>query len=301
MTEVWGLDLPHPQLLVALAMADVGDDDGSSIYPSLGRIGWKCGYSDRQVRRIVRDLEQAGLLVKVADPTEARGVEYQMVTAAGKPKAPFTPKKTRGGQSDRPDTPGPEGRTFGVEGADITVSADPSGNPPVEPGPSANASGPSEIERHPDAARLCRLLASLMRANDPKVKMPTNADRWVRDMRLLIGDRDGDLDEVEFVVRWCQADEFEQANVQCPAKLRKRFSQLLLKARTQSSNGQHLSSVDGLSPSARARNERQARRLQQLQTNPQEESHERIDGGNGGARALPPGDPQPAALHGAIA
>jgi hypothetical protein len=99
----------------------------------------------------------------------------------------------------------------------------------------ANAPSPTRSgENDREAARLCRLLADLMLGNDAKAKIPEQGtatrDRWKRDMRLLIKDRGGVVDEVELVIRWCQADEFEQTNVLSPSKLRKRFSQLWLKA-----------------------------------------------------------------------
>lgn len=273
MTEVWKLDLPHPQLLVALALADHGNDDGTSIYPSLGRIGWKCGYSDRQVRRIVRELEAAGLLIKVADPSGDRGTEYRMNTSAGTAKPPFAPKKgadkMSGGQNVRADTTGRGGGHSDLSGADIAVSAEPS-REPSENQSAANAADHGR-ETDPDAIRLCGILASLMRGNDPKAKLPSrgtrNHDTWIRDMRLLIQkDRDGDVAEVEFVIRWCQADGFERSNVLSPAKLRKRFTELKLKAERQRATGSHLATTDGLTAAARARMERTARRMRALNT-----------------------------------
>lgn len=81
----------------------------------------------------------------------------------------------------------------------------------------------------PDTLRLCHLLADLIRQRDPRFKSDPESAGWLRQMRLLIADRDGDLGEIERVLRWSQADEFWQTNILCPEKLRKQFSQLTIK------------------------------------------------------------------------
>ena len=73
MTQVWELDLPRSEKLIALALADHGDDDGAHIYPSVARIAWKTGYSERQVQDILRALEARGLIRVVAYPNGGRG------------------------------------------------------------------------------------------------------------------------------------------------------------------------------------------------------------------------------------
>lgn len=59
---VWELDLPQPKKIVLLAMADHADQDGNDIYPSIGLIAWKTGYSPRHVQRIINQLEKENLL-----------------------------------------------------------------------------------------------------------------------------------------------------------------------------------------------------------------------------------------------
>lgn len=179
MGQVWELRLSPGQMLVALALADHGADDGSRIFPSLGRVAWKCGYSERQVRRVVRELEKAGIVVKVAEPCGGRGVEYRLDVGAGLPKPPFTPK--RGGQNVRGgadicDTGG--GQNF--PGGRTPVSAEPSVEPSREPSHDAEAS-PLPPEARPEAApgevktafdrwaRLCRP-GSNVRLTEPRAK-----------------------------------------------------------------------------------------------------------------------------------
>ena len=103
-----------------------------------------------------------------------------------------------------------------------------------------------EADKHPEAARLAQLLADLVRQRDSKAKVSPGSDAWVRDMRLLIADRDGDVAEVERVVRWSQADHFWQGVILSPRKLREKFTQLLLKSQRGSGNGRRETASDWL-------------------------------------------------------
>lgn len=60
--RVWDVEISHDRLLVLLAMADNANHDGGDIKPSVGTIAWKVNYSERHVRRIIRILEEDGIL-----------------------------------------------------------------------------------------------------------------------------------------------------------------------------------------------------------------------------------------------
>jgi hypothetical protein len=142
MARIWELQLPPSHLLVALALGDHGDDDGNRIFPSLALVAFKTGYSARQVRRIIRELEAGGLLVKVADACSHRPTEYRMDTAAVPAKPAFTRAdnmSARQGESSRrregptADEMSGRGRTSATSRADIAMSAEPSLEPSGEP------------------------------------------------------------------------------------------------------------------------------------------------------------------------
>lgn len=94
-SQVWELDLPRNEKLIALALADHGDDDGAYIFPSVPRIAWKTGYEERQVQTILRALEARGLIRVVAYPKGGRGkaTEYKMDIHKCAKLAPFRPPK----------------------------------------------------------------------------------------------------------------------------------------------------------------------------------------------------------------
>jgi hypothetical protein len=88
MSGLFELRLTDPQLLIALALADHGKDDGSDIFPSIATVAWKVGKSDRQARRIMRQLEQIGLLIKVADAHRYKATRYRIDLASAPSKPP---------------------------------------------------------------------------------------------------------------------------------------------------------------------------------------------------------------------
>lgn len=94
----WDLELPANKLMVLLAMADHADHEGNNVFPSMGLIAWKTGYSERQVRRIVKALVDDGILV---ERVKVKGAvtRYSINLSAGKPKPP----RNKPGQNDTPD------------------------------------------------------------------------------------------------------------------------------------------------------------------------------------------------------
>lgn len=132
MTAVWGCELAQNEQAVALALADWGNDDGSSIFPSVARIAWKTGYSDRQVRRILRGLESRELLVVVTKATRHRPTEYRMITTAVPQKPPFRADILSPLEPSRADTEGSQGGHPGSPRPDIAMSPEPSKEPSVK-------------------------------------------------------------------------------------------------------------------------------------------------------------------------
>ncbi len=64
MTVVWESNLRSDLKFVALALADVADDEGRSIFISQPTVAGKVRKTDRAVRDSERDLEAAGVLIE---------------------------------------------------------------------------------------------------------------------------------------------------------------------------------------------------------------------------------------------
>jgi len=92
MSEVWRCELSRPEQAILLALADHADDSGANVFPSIAHIGWKTGYSDRQVQRIMSSLRERSILEIVAPATWNKPTEYQITLA----NAPRKPRFVRG-------------------------------------------------------------------------------------------------------------------------------------------------------------------------------------------------------------
>ena len=146
MAEVWTRELPHAEQSILLAMADHADDDGGSVFPSVGLVAWKTGYSKRQVQRIIADLKTRGALVLVATAVRYRANEYQIDLDAIPVKAPFrddrmTSLTETGATSDTPGaTSEASGATqLGHPRDDTALSPRTIMEPPLEPSDESKA------------------------------------------------------------------------------------------------------------------------------------------------------------------
>lgn len=141
MGMVYDLVLDHPLQSLALALADHAHDDGSHVFPSVEYLSWKTGYSERQVQRILRELEEARLLVLEKPATGGRGHtnEYSLHLSNGVKKSPFIPRSKRvkgdkmtpqekGDNLTKGDIDGIKGDKSGVKG-DIAMAPEPSNHP----------------------------------------------------------------------------------------------------------------------------------------------------------------------------
>lgn len=89
MTEIWELDLPQSEKLVALAFADHADDEGRC-WPSFQRVAHKTGYSRRQVIRICRSLKARGILERIRQATADMPSVYRIDPSRGVKLSPLS-------------------------------------------------------------------------------------------------------------------------------------------------------------------------------------------------------------------
>lgn len=123
MGKVWDYDLPHNQAYVLLAMADHADHLGNRIFPGLPLIAWKTGYSVKQVRRIVKELVTAGVLVEQsARPGKAK--MYSIDFSKAVPKPEFNPSQNVPTQNVTPDILTPDPGHAPVQNGTLTVIED---------------------------------------------------------------------------------------------------------------------------------------------------------------------------------
>lgn len=93
----------------------------------------------------------------------------------------------------------------------------------------------------PDSKRLSGLLASLILKNNPSNRK-LNGERdatvllWAKEISKMMRIDKRPIEEIERVIRWCQADSFWQTNIMCGSKLRKQYDQLMMKSKGKGDN-----------------------------------------------------------------
>ena len=87
--QVWEHEFSHPHQSVMLALADHAHEDGTGIKPSIIRIAWKTGYSERSVQNIMSQLRRLGILVVTVPATHNTPNEYKFDWSAAIQKPCF--------------------------------------------------------------------------------------------------------------------------------------------------------------------------------------------------------------------
>jgi hypothetical protein len=132
------MDLPHAEAWVLMALADHADHEGRNIYPGMGLVAWKTGYSRRQVQRIVNALQAKGILVLEAINVGKYGTNrYRIDWSACTFKQPYrsdvTSDMVSSGQNVTSDKKTPPLVTKRHSASDIAMSPKPSVKPSIEP------------------------------------------------------------------------------------------------------------------------------------------------------------------------
>jgi Helix-turn-helix domain len=132
MTAVFELEITASEKLVLIAMADHAHHDGSSCFPGVGLLARKTSLSRRGVQKIVRRLEQRGLLAPIGVSRGYHTTEYRVTLPnrePGSPSAKVDPER----QSRVPRTP-----------FQNTANASAQNGEPCSPEPSGTVKEPSE-------------------------------------------------------------------------------------------------------------------------------------------------------------
>lgn len=141
MSKVWEKEVSGTRQNMLLALADHAHDDGSNIHPSVAHLAWKTGYSERQVRRILKELAADGTLIQTKKSTGHDPAIWQLNLDNLEDKRPWGEVREEGrrkhagngghpetGQNVTPENP-ETGHNCVTPRPDITVSDEPSGEP----------------------------------------------------------------------------------------------------------------------------------------------------------------------------
>jgi hypothetical protein len=95
--KVWQSDLAPSLKPLAAALADIANDDGTSIYPSVEYVAWLLGKGERSVQRGLAELRRITVLEVVAHPSGGRGhaTEYRLVEERLPKRVPWREYRTK--------------------------------------------------------------------------------------------------------------------------------------------------------------------------------------------------------------
>lgn len=216
-----------------LGLITMADDEGRILGLPAVILGHVFPYDQDAPRKLARWLDElvdVGLVIRYeVDGTPymwLRGWHHQRIEKRGRSILPPPPDGavSCGRSGSDPGT---------LRDGSLPSRADARPGSPPDPDPavgSSDARAPARNpEERPEVARLCRLLADLILANDPKAPTAPDGDRWRTACRLLLDQDQRTPAEVEQVIRWCQADDFWRSNVLSMPTLRKQYTRLLLR------------------------------------------------------------------------
>lgn len=87
--QIYGLILKPAKRDLLIALADHAKDDGSNSHPGTDFLAWKLDISVRQVLRLLKELEQDGLIIATTRPAPNKPIVYQIDLSKGDKKSPF--------------------------------------------------------------------------------------------------------------------------------------------------------------------------------------------------------------------
>jgi hypothetical protein len=118
LAQAWDVQLPHPEKLVLLALADNANDEGYC-WPSVPNVAHKCGLEDRSVRRMVARLARRGHVT--VQQRHRRTADGRVLNTSNNylvhPRAPAAPPDPGSGP-----TPGPTVSTLLTQGQPLPDS-----------------------------------------------------------------------------------------------------------------------------------------------------------------------------------
>jgi hypothetical protein len=89
------------------------------------------------------------------------------------------------------------------------------------------------IKYTPKDKELAELLYKLIKKNNPAWYVDPNWNQWADDIRKIREIDNRTYEQIEFMIKWTQQDDFWKQNILSPAKLRKQFNTLVVKVKSK--------------------------------------------------------------------
>jgi DNA-binding transcriptional ArsR family regulator len=162
--KVWQSNLDSHLKPLAAAMADIANDDGSSIFPSVAYLAWLLGKGERSVQHGLSELKELGIIEAVAFEKGGRNhtTEYRLIEDRLPYRIPW--KEIRKGATSAPFTK-PKGENSGQERVQLSTQRVQSAAERVKPAAPDPSVDPSVTVKEPSAHS--RLMDFIQRRNGP--------------------------------------------------------------------------------------------------------------------------------------
>lgn len=85
---------------------------------------------------------------------------------------------------------------------------------------------------------MANLLLSLIQANNPNYKAPEKLNKWANDIRVMMERDKRTKEQVDYLIRWSQQDDFWSTVILSPNSLRKGFDKMVARCRQESKQKQ---------------------------------------------------------------
>lgn len=201
-------------------------DDPSNCYPSQARIAGLIGCEQRSIQRPLKQLVEAGWVVKVARH-DANGLRVSDGFYVRR-QLPIAALESAVSAHEDVDGPRDDAQGDRAESSDEREQVNESQENENTDGALSGAADPALYD---ESRRLCNLLADLIEGNGSK--RPTVTAAWVSEGERMLRIDGREPAKVERCIRWCQADPFWRANILSMTKLRAKYDQLRLAAQRQ--------------------------------------------------------------------
>lgn len=227
--EKWGAPM-----ILAIALADASNDAGAGIAESAVDLAKKTRQTERAVRKQLRQLEAAGLLVIAERSAGGRGNVTRYRLDLGMLVRQEIGQRDNDSEAAKPGTAitvsgaetvnGDQGLPAAISDHHIYALKEPSTSNSASSVPAFTVSGD---QHHREDQRLARWMFDRILALHPKHREP-GWRAWHRDLRRMREiDRHSHRDIAELFA-WANRDPFWQANVLSPGTLRRQWDRLVI-------------------------------------------------------------------------
>jgi hypothetical protein len=102
LNKIFEREFTHGQRLVLIGLCRYADKEGGNIYPSMARLAYDINYSEKQVKRIIKELREKQVLIAMGKK-KAGNIIFRLEIENAAPKESYDTFKERQAKPDNPE------------------------------------------------------------------------------------------------------------------------------------------------------------------------------------------------------